>query len=72
MAMQWPALANKIKLNSLPCAQEALFPVSFQYFFFPFSIIFYSDQISSQILGPFILKSETKLKDWGLNIEDVR
>ena len=40
MAMQWPALVNKIKLNSLTCAQEALFSVLFQHFFFPFSYNF--------------------------------
>ena len=68
--MQWPALANKIKF--LTCAQEAPFPVSFQFSFFPFSTISYSDLSSTQILCPFTSKSETKLKGWSLNTEDVR
>ena len=40
MAMQWPALVSKIKLNSLNCAQEALFSVLFQHFFSSFSYNF--------------------------------
>ena len=37
-----------------------------------FSINSYSDRSPSQILGPLSLKSETKLKGWSLNTEEVR
>ena len=61
-----------IKLNFLTCVQEALFPASFQIFFFPFFYKSYSDRSPSQILGSLTSRSETKLKGWSLNAEEVR
>ena len=63
---------NIIKLKSLTCVQEALFAACFWIFFFPFSYIFQSDGSSTQILGPLTSRSETKLKGWILNAEEVR
>ena len=40
--------------------------------FLHFLIIFYPSQSSSQILGLSSLKSKAKLRDWGLNAEEVR
>ena len=40
--------------------------------FFHFSKNSYSDRSPSHILGPLSLKSETKLKGWSLNAEEVR
>ena len=72
MVMQWPALVNKIKLNSLTCTQEALFSVLFQHFFSSFSYNFLPKPESSQNLGLSSLKSKAKLRDWGLTVEEVR
>ena len=63
---------NIIKLNSLTCVQEALFPACFWIFFFPFSYIFQPDGSSTQILGLLTSRSETKPKGWILNAEEVR
>ena len=63
---------NIIKLNSLTCVQEALFPAWFWIFFFPFFYIFQPDGSSTQILGLLTSRSETKLKGKILNAEEVR
>ena len=61
-----------------PCVHQPLCPrstvssISPTILFPIFSIIFYPSQGSSQILGPLSLKSETKLKGWSLNAEEVR
>ena len=70
--MWWPALSNKIKLNSLPVPKKHCFLSLSNFLFFPFSIISYSDLSSTQNLCPFTSKSKTKLKRWSLNTEDVR
>ena len=67
MAMWQPALVNKIKLISLTCAQEALFSVLFQHFFFPFS---YNFLIKPELLTDFrSFLSQIKRKTEGLGPE---
>ena len=62
MAMQWPALVNKIKLNSLTCVQEALFSVLFEHFFSSFSYNFLPklELLTDFMSFPCQIKSQTE------------
>ena len=63
---------NIIKLNSLPVSKKHCFQLDSEFPFSHFSYIFQPDGSSTQILGLLTSRSETKLKGWMLNAEEVR
>ena len=63
---------NIIKLNSLPVSKKHCFQLDSEFLFSHFSYIFQPDGSSTQILGLLTSRSETKLKGWMLNTEEVR
>ena len=75
MAMWWHTLVSIIQYNQIKfsylCPRSTVSSL-FLIFFFPFSYIFQSDGSSLQILCPLTSRSETKLKGWILNAEEVR